>query len=203
MQKLRPRLTYANVIATLALFLALGGGAAYAASNLGRNSVGSKQLKAGAVTGAKVKDGSLSATDFASGQVPRGERGPAGDRGAQGERGVPGAAGAAGATDVVVRYAEEEGKPKDENEIGLSYAACAPGETVTGGGFDFLNEPELGSSDYSILANRPSAAGTEIEGELVYPETGDGSPADGWLAMIRNDADPTIFFQAYVLCARP
>ena len=45
-KRLRARLTYANVIATLALFLALGGGAAYAAS-LGKNSVGTKQLKPG------------------------------------------------------------------------------------------------------------------------------------------------------------
>ncbi len=200
MEKPRTRFTYANVIATLALFLALSGGAAYAASHLGKNSVGSKQLKTGAVTGAKVKDGSLMATDFAAGEVPRGERGPAGDRGSQGERG---AAGAAGATDVIVRYAEEEGKPKEEDEIGVSFAVCHPGETVTGGGFDFRNEPELGSSAYSILADRPSAAGAEIGDEFVYPVSGDGSPADGWLAMIRNDADPTIFFEAYVLCARP
>lgn len=41
---MRLKLTYANVIATLALFIALGGGA-IAASQLGKNSVGSKQLK--------------------------------------------------------------------------------------------------------------------------------------------------------------
>jgi hypothetical protein len=47
----RSRLTYANVMATVAVFIALGGGA-YAIS-LGKNSVGSKQLKPGAV---KPKD---------------------------------------------------------------------------------------------------------------------------------------------------
>ena len=51
---IRPRLTYANVVATLALFIALGG-ASYAAINLPKNSVGSKQLKKNAVTGAKIK----------------------------------------------------------------------------------------------------------------------------------------------------
>ena len=45
--RVRTRLTYANVMATVAAFLALGGGA-YAIS-LGRNSVGSPQLKPGAV----------------------------------------------------------------------------------------------------------------------------------------------------------
>jgi len=43
------RLTYANVVATLALFVALGG-ASYAAVELPVNSVGPRQLRAGAVT---------------------------------------------------------------------------------------------------------------------------------------------------------
>lgn len=53
--RIRERLSYANVMATIAVFLALGGGA-YALS-LGRNSVGSPQLKPGAV---KLKDTSAS-----------------------------------------------------------------------------------------------------------------------------------------------
>jgi len=47
-RKLRFRPTYANVIATLALFLALGGGA-YAATQLSANSVGSQQIKTGSI----------------------------------------------------------------------------------------------------------------------------------------------------------
>lgn len=120
-ERLRLRLTYANVIATLSLFLALGGGAAYAATHLSRNSVGTKQLKKDAVTSAKIKDGSLLAADFKSGQLPAGERGP------------QGAPGAPGATSAVVRYGEE-GKPK-EGEGGESYASCRAGEAVTGGRF--------------------------------------------------------------------
>ena len=52
---MRPRLTYSNVVSTLCLFLLLGGGAAYAASHLGKNSVGSKQLKKNAVITAKSR----------------------------------------------------------------------------------------------------------------------------------------------------
>jgi hypothetical protein len=63
MRRLRGKLTYANVISTLCLFLLLGGGAAFAASHLGKNSVGSKQLKKNSVTGAKVKDNSLTGKD--------------------------------------------------------------------------------------------------------------------------------------------
>ena len=44
MKKLRTKLTYANVIATLALFLALGGGAALAAGSLGKNTVKSTNI---------------------------------------------------------------------------------------------------------------------------------------------------------------
>jgi hypothetical protein len=49
----RSRLTYSNVIATMALFIALGG-VAVAATQLPRNSVGARQLKRGAVTSAKL-----------------------------------------------------------------------------------------------------------------------------------------------------
>ncbi len=63
LQRIRTRLTYANVISTACLFILLGGGA-YAATKLPKNSVGTAQLKKSAVTGAKVKDGSLSGSDI-------------------------------------------------------------------------------------------------------------------------------------------
>lgn len=51
--RFRNRLTYANVVATLALFIALGG-ASYAAISLPAGSVGPRQLRAGAVTLGKL-----------------------------------------------------------------------------------------------------------------------------------------------------
>ena len=52
----RPRrLTYANVVSTIGVFLLLAGGTAIAAKGLAKNSVGPKQLKANAVTTAKIK----------------------------------------------------------------------------------------------------------------------------------------------------
>jgi hypothetical protein len=56
-KRISERLTYANVMATIAVFLVLGGATAYAA--LGRNSVGSKQLKKNAVTAAKIKKNAI------------------------------------------------------------------------------------------------------------------------------------------------
>jgi hypothetical protein len=63
--RLRGRLSYANVSATLALFLALGGGAAVAASKIGADdlkpdSVGGSELKRDAAKGKHVKESSLS-----------------------------------------------------------------------------------------------------------------------------------------------
>ena len=55
MKNLRKRLTYANVMSTIAVFLLLGGATAIAAGGLGKNTVGSKQLKKNAVTAAKIK----------------------------------------------------------------------------------------------------------------------------------------------------
>src|SRR3954447_5889634 len=61
----RTRLTYASVTATLALFIALGGGA-YAATALPARSVGSKQLKKNAVTRAKIKRNAVNGSKVAS-----------------------------------------------------------------------------------------------------------------------------------------
>jgi hypothetical protein len=97
--KLPIRLTYANVVASLALFAALGG-VSYAAGVLPKNSVGTAQLqkkavsraklKSNAVTGPKVKNGSLQAADFKAGQLPAGAQGAKGDRGATGSPGLSG-----------------------------------------------------------------------------------------------------------------
>jgi hypothetical protein len=58
-KQIRKRLTYANVMSSIAVFLILGGGAAFAAAKLGKNTVGTKQLKNNAVTTAKIKKGAV------------------------------------------------------------------------------------------------------------------------------------------------
>lgn len=58
------RLTYANVVATLALFLALSGGVVWAA-----NKVGSKNLKANAVTAGKIKRNAVTNAKIRGGAV--------------------------------------------------------------------------------------------------------------------------------------
>lgn len=63
MHQIRKRLTYANVMSSIAVFIVMGG-AAYAAVQLPKNSVGTKQIKKNAVIGSKVKNGSLTGADI-------------------------------------------------------------------------------------------------------------------------------------------
>ncbi len=68
MKQIRKRMTYANVMSTLAVFLVLGGATAFAASK-----IGTKQLKAGAVTAAKIKAGAVTAGKIKGGAVTTGK----------------------------------------------------------------------------------------------------------------------------------
>ena len=81
----RPKLTYANVVSTLALTIAVGGGSAYAAATIATSDIQSgaitnSKLANSAVTGAKVKNGSLpkGATGATGPAGPAGATGPAG-----------------------------------------------------------------------------------------------------------------------------
>ena len=70
---MRKRLTYANVMATIAVFVALGGGA-YAAATIGpgdikKNAVRAKHIKANSVTPAKLKKAPLWARVQANGAI--------------------------------------------------------------------------------------------------------------------------------------
>ena len=74
MKRFRPRLTYANVIASLALFVALGGSAV--AAGLAKNSVGPNQLKKGAVTAPKLAKQAVTSGKIAPKAVTAGKLGP-------------------------------------------------------------------------------------------------------------------------------
>lgn len=73
MSGLRRHLTANNVLAAVALFLALGSGAV--AIGLKRNSVRSKQIKDGAVQTQDIKDDALTDPKFAKGQLTAGDVG--------------------------------------------------------------------------------------------------------------------------------
>ena len=90
--RLRSRLTYANVMATIAVFIALGG-SSYATLMLERGSIKRKHIAANAINSRKVADGKLLAKDFKAGQLPTGAQGERGLQGPEGERGLQGVQG--------------------------------------------------------------------------------------------------------------
>jgi len=166
-----------NIIAYLALFVALGG-TSYAAVKLPKNSVKAKQIAAGAVASSEVKDHSLLTKDFKPGQLPagaRGDAGPKGDTGAKGDKG-------------------------DQGEPGPLLDALPPGRTLRGtfgmlGHGEEDNGLEIASESISFqfpLAAAPSVkvvqSGTassppECPGTAAAPEA-----APGWLCVYENRA---------------
>lgn len=91
----RPELTYANVMATVAVFISLGG-VSWAAVTLPRNSVGSAQLRPGAVSESKLSKAvrtKLGASGKPGAPGAAGANGAPGPAGTKGERGEQGPAG--------------------------------------------------------------------------------------------------------------
>ncbi len=175
------RLSYANVVATLALFVALGG-SSYAALNLPKASVGAKQLKKNSVTSPKVKRGSLLVSDFKASQRAR-LRGPSGPRGAQGIAGSP------GATRVINREGPFVTIAADDSET--ASVNCNPGEVATGGG--------VGQSNGALL---------DMQAVTSVPIVGAGGVPTGWTVRAANvdsnsDNMGTTAVAAYVVCASP
>jgi hypothetical protein len=124
-KRLRSHLSYANVTATLALFVALGGTSYAALSITGRD------VQDGSLTGIDIRDGSLATADLQRGLAQQARR-----RGRRGRRGARGPAGSPGATNVVVRQAGLGCADCDPAQQQFSaLASCEPGERATGGGF--------------------------------------------------------------------
>jgi len=100
--RLRCRLSYSNVVATLALFIALGG-TSYALT-LPRDSVGSREIRTRAVGASEIAAGAVRSSDIRDRSVGvrdisiRARRSLRGQRGALGPAGPAGPPGAPGVT---------------------------------------------------------------------------------------------------------
>ncbi|HEX4307118.1 MAG TPA: hypothetical protein VHZ54_13865 [Solirubrobacterales bacterium] len=175
MRAIRQRLTYANVIATVALFLALGG-AAVAATQIPRNSVGTGQLKPEAVTAGKI-------AKKARKQL-RGNTGPAGPEGKTGKQGPKGATGAKGAQGATGR----QGEPGD----GPAFEVFGTFKPIEPGGSQILTRT-LTAGQYVVSANVTVESVVPTEVTCVLGEGGEakgfvepGEPASLSLSVTRT-----------------
>jgi Collagen triple helix repeat (20 copies) len=199
------RISSAHIIALIALFAALTGGA-YAAGALPTNSVGAKQLRKKSVTSKKlapssvttktVKDGTLLRTDFAPGQLtggpqgpkgdtgPTGPQGPKGDTGAQGERGPDGPAGRDGrdglnGTARAYAQVDADGTLRP-GAVNLSVKRLTIGSycviPAPSSGIDRIAAAPVATSSSNVIAGATATVRTQALGSCL----------DGWLVTTRT-----------------
>jgi hypothetical protein len=153
MHRIRGKLTYSNVMVTVLAVLVLGGGSAYAATHLGKESVGAKQLKKGAVTPAKLSK--------ASKKKLTGAQGPIGPQGVPGKEGTPGKDGAQGPGAVTI----EDTATATTRSLG------------TFAGVELADSCSAGSAHISLATPAKTSTlaefGTVIEGANVEPRQGE------------------------------
>ena len=186
------KLTYSNVVGTLALVLVLAGGTAFAAQKLVTSP---SQIARGVITNGKVKSGSLQAdklspealAELEGAPGPIGPEGPVGPAGEQGQRGAP---GVPGVTDFVVRS-----RPYAIDGVGgqRMTVLCQAGESAVGGGAS-LEEGSDARVSYSI--SRPVNAAGNAAAE--------GARSAGWQVWVESNPqfeDEVYTFRVWAVCA--
>jgi len=169
----RFRATYANVVATVALFIAIGG-SSYAAltvtgAQVRDGSLTGRDVHNASLTGSDVRDRSLRFADFAPGQLPAGPAGPAGPQGPKGDAGATGPQGPKGDTGITTVHRVFVKETLAPGQQSFPSAECAPGEHATGGGY------QATSGDVRVLLSGPETTGPDDQPQ-------------GWAAGFQNDA---------------
>jgi hypothetical protein len=193
-----------TVIALVALAVALGG-TGYAATLLPAGSVGTAQLKNGAVISSKVKNGSHQAADFAPGELPAGAQGPQGPAGSAGPQGPAGPAGPQGPKgDTGASGSQGPQGPQGPPGISsLSYVAHDYGPVPAH--TQYAGEAACGSNLHVVGGGVLTDGGyAEQAVNSSYPSSGDGSGNEGttgWIAAVDNLSSSTQGFTVYAICA--
>jgi hypothetical protein len=188
LKPLRARLTYANVMSTIAVFTALGG-ASYAAIRLPAGSVGTAQLRRHAVTLVKLNPGAVAAL--------RGQPGQPGQPGPPGPQGAAGTAVAYGQVAADGTLSDSAGNPTVTRISTGRYCISVPGvdpsttrlEATLGGGSVDPNA----ASPFETAGNGTSgcpAGAFEIDNGVLVVVTSGASPVIGF-----NPADEPFFFE--------
>jgi Collagen triple helix repeat (20 copies) len=197
-----------NALAIVALVFAIGG-TSYAAVTLPAGSVGTRQLRAGAVTLAKISSGAQNSLKGNTG--PQGEKGVTGATGAsgaagpQGLQGAPGPQGVPGIENVVVRYGATVVVPKSGPIVRDGYAYCQSGEKVVGGGAKMTDDPsDPPASGTSAVWNTYTIESGPVTSTST-PVPSNGAAPIGWHTGVINDsaafANRNDILNPYVLCA--
>jgi hypothetical protein len=191
---LRARLTYANVMATVAVFLALGG-SAFALSGVPdaegvfHGCVNKQTGRLRLVTSAascrapKRRHGKVvDPGEFAIAWNAQGPRGAAGPQGQSGGRGSTGPTGTAGATNEVVRTAS--------NSCSMLHCLAAAAVGCNAG-------------EHAISGGAQGQEGDGIAQSVPDPYTAGSTPA-GWAGQSRDNAgDGSASVDVFVVCASP
>jgi len=221
LRRIRSRLTYGNVVATLALFIALGG-VSWAAVKLPRNSVGGPQIKANAVTGAKVRNRSLTGADVRDQSLTAVDfRGST--QGAAGATGAAGPAGSSGPTGSV-------GRTGADGPTGPAGPSTGPAGGVLSGAYPDpgIAAHVIGSSQLGTITDRAalsagiatgasgSAVATCNPGEIAISGGSEGSTTTGftvvasqrsgssaWIVILQNNTGSPTTVTAHAYCLAP
>jgi hypothetical protein len=169
---IRRSFSFSNVVALLALMVAMSG-TAYALA-IPKNSVGSKQIKNNSVKTKDVQDGSLLESDFKAGEVPAGPKGP------------PGTVGTA-----TVQFAQAAADLANGAETSLD-VHCLSGQMAIGGG----TRGDLTNSELTkVTASRPIIS----QGNSGAPD--DNGTFTGWRGTFVNENNGAgIRPEVWVIC---
>lgn len=163
----------ANVIACLALFIALGTSGAYAASKLKANSVGSREIKTGAIHSSELYDGGILLKDInkSTRAALRGATGPAGPAGPAGASAVKHFAAVSAAGAFLAGDAKVGGRSGAVGSYTVSFGTATQPVSLAG----CAPVASLGSSDGSAVpAGKVNASRA---GDVIQVQTYDAANA--------------------------
>lgn len=183
--RLRSKLTYANVTASIALFVALGG-TGYAATQLPRNSVGTKQIRTNGVGASELRLSAVTSRDIRDGGIA------ARDMSASARKSLTGATGPSG-------------------PVGPAGSATDYRAIVISGGGDAYNKSKVtatSSGEYRVYFNGQSSLPADVSGcafaaTLAAVPFGNGGsiqePEAGRITVgfVKDDVGPAALVRTY------